>query len=68
MKGGQCWGALDVHHITTRGAGGGDVLENLITLCEGGAHNEAHLGLISKQSLRGILSELYGYVYEEENG
>lgn len=40
-------------------------MTNLITLCENGAHNKAHLGLIGKQSLRDILSELYGYVYEE---
>ncbi len=31
----------DPHHITTRGAGGGDVSENLIALCRQ-HHNEIH--------------------------
>jgi len=68
LKGGGCWGDLNVHHIDTRGSGGPDDLTNLITLCQNGAHNKAHLGLISKADLRAILSQLYGYVYEEDNG
>ena len=67
MMYGQCFGGLDVHHINTRGSGGGDILENMLTLCRG-AHTQAHEGLITKQSLRAILSELYGYNYEENNG
>ena len=46
-----CSGGLDVHHIDTRGSGGGDVKGNLILLCRR-HHNRAHQGLISKQQLR----------------
>ena len=41
------------HHITTRGAGGSDVPENLIQLCPS-CHSKAHNGLIDKDWLRRI--------------
>ena len=46
-----CSGGLEVHHINTRGSGGGDTEDNLILLCRL-HHNRAHQGLISKQQLR----------------
>ena len=42
---------LHVHHIKTRGAGGGDIPENLICLCWK-CHAKAHSGEINKDQLR----------------
>ena len=44
------WGPTHVHHIKSRGSGGGDVPENLISLCVG-CHDRAHRGLIAKADL-----------------
>ena len=60
---GHCWGGLDAHHIDTRGSGGDDVVENLITLCRK-HHNLAHADVITKDRLRQHLTLLYGYTYE----
>jgi 5-methylcytosine-specific restriction endonuclease McrA len=60
---GGCSEGLDPHHIVTRGAGGDDVPENIITLCRR-HHNDAHAGKISKYELYGILTEFYNYQYE----
>lgn len=32
----ECWGGIEAHHVTTRGAGGGD--EQVVSLCRG-AHS-----------------------------
>ncbi len=50
--GGQ-WSVV-AHHITTKGAGGHDLPENLISLCVL-CHNKAHHGGISIQRLREIV-------------
>jgi len=42
---------LQVHHVKSKGSGGGDVPENLITLCAK-CHTKAHNGEISKEELR----------------
>jgi len=59
-----CSAGLDCHHITHRGAGGGDILENGISLCRR-HHNRVHNGWISKMTMRSWLTRLYGYQYEE---
>jgi hypothetical protein len=58
----DCSGGLDPHHIKTRGSGGGDTLENGITLCRR-HHNLAQSNVIPSSKLRAILSEYYGYHY-----
>lgn len=45
------WGVVHVHHIKTRGSGGGDVPENLISLCYE-CHTKAHAGKLSKEFLK----------------
>ncbi len=60
-----CSGGVDVHHISTRGAGGDDSLENMICLCRR-HHNMAHYGLISRGKLREILQLYWKYIYTEE--
>ena len=45
---------IDMHHIHTRGSGGGDVRGNLIRLCRQ-HHNMAHNGLISRATLKDYL-------------
>jgi 5-methylcytosine-specific restriction endonuclease McrA len=57
-----CAGGLDVHHIQTRGSGGDDAVENLITLCRK-HHSEAHTRRIEPEDLQNILRMLYGYPY-----
>jgi len=49
---GSTW-ELQVHHIKSRGSGGGDVPENLICLCVE-CHTKAHAGRIPKWYLRSI--------------
>ncbi len=62
---GPCGGTgLHVHHIDTRGSGGDDIPEDLITLCPG-HHNKAHLGQIAKTVMRGLLIRYFQYEYEE---
>ena len=46
---------LAVHHIKSKGSGGGDVPDNLITIC-GNCHGMAHSGEISKDRLRSVLA------------
>ena len=48
---GACWGGLDVHHIQSRGSGGGNLEDNLVLLCRK-HHNLAHMGQISREELR----------------
>lgn len=43
-------GAVHVHHIRSRGAGGDDVLENLISLCPE-CHDLVHRGRIPREWL-----------------
>ncbi len=53
---GECWGPLDPHHVISRGAGGGDTEDNVILLCRN-HHQQAHSGLISKETLRSYMTE-----------
>lgn len=55
-------GSAHIHHIKTRGSGGDDTLENLITLCAT-HHYYAHQRVLKAERLREILSNAYGYVY-----
>ena len=57
-----CVGGLSVHHIKTRGSGGHDVPENLITLCQK-HHNMAQAYQIPVAELHAILTKFFGYVY-----
>ena len=52
-----CWlrYGLSVHHIKSRGSGGGDTSDNLITLCRK-CHDRAHSARLSKGRLREIKS------------
>lgn len=52
------------HHIKSRGAGGDDIRENLISLC-GECHQKAHSGNISRQTLVQIVAERERVSYEE---
>lgn len=54
-----------VHHIKTRGAGGHDVVENLVTLCRP-HHDEAHHGRWAMKELFKMLADRYGYCYDVE--
>jgi predicted restriction endonuclease len=60
-----CSGGLDPHHIRSKGAGGQDVPENLITLCRE-HHDAAHRGEITPGQLTAILSRRFGYEYAED--
>jgi len=57
-------GPFEVHHIKSRGAGGDDVAENLITLCVGptanDCHGKVHRGEISRETLREIIARRNG--------
>jgi hypothetical protein len=64
MKDGCSWG-VDVHHISSRGSGGDDTLENLICLCRR-HHNKAHAGELSRGRLRAILHLYWSYIYTDE--
>lgn len=55
----ECSGELDAHHITSRGAGGGDNLENGILLCRR-HHQMAHMNDIQRWELRNWLFFLHG--------
>jgi hypothetical protein len=62
---GECVpGALHGHHIETRGSGGDDVKENLITLCPR-HHDLAHRNGIKREVLCEILSERFGYHFPD---
>jgi hypothetical protein len=63
LKFGECCDGFDVHHIETRGSGGGDEPENLITLCRN-HHNAAHAAIIPVKELKAILSERFDYRYD----
>jgi 5-methylcytosine-specific restriction endonuclease McrA len=45
------WGDVHVHHIKSKGSGGGDIPENLISLCYK-CHTKAHIGKLSKEFLK----------------
>ena len=55
---GSSW-CIEVHHIVSRGAGGHDVPENLISLCLK-CHAMAHNGRISKRQLKEIVARREG--------
>ncbi len=59
---GGCSSGLDVHHITSKGAGGSDVKENLVTLCRK-HHIMAQNKQIPVEELRQILTIYYDYHY-----
>ena len=61
----NCSAGLDVHHIQTKGSGGGDVQENLITLCRK-HHDMAGARRIRPEELHAVLSMYYAYEYEDE--
>ena len=44
-------GAIHVHHLKSRGSGGHDTPDNLISLCKD-CHTAAHGGQISREQLR----------------
>ena len=53
---GKC-GQISVHHVKSRGSGGGDTSDNLVSLGElCGCHTKAHNGQISKAELRAIIA------------
>jgi len=54
---------VNPHHITTKGAGGDDNLENGISLCHQ-HHVDTHNGHYSPATLRWILKLVYGYDWE----
>lgn len=60
---GPCTPGYDVHHITSKGAGGGDTKENLICLCRK-HHNMTHGAQITRNDLRQILAKRYKYNYD----
>ena len=61
-----CSDGLDGHHIKTRGSGGDDVLENIISLCRM-HHDMAGAYKIEPEELLSILTLFHGYVYENIN-
>ena len=60
-----CSDGLDPHHIKTKGSGGDDTRENLITLCRK-HHNEAQERKIRAGELRAILQKWFHYEYTQE--
>lgn len=64
FRGDPCQFGLDPHHIIPRSAGGGDMSNNLITLCRK-HHDMAEEKRISSEDLRDILVEVYGEEYGE---
>ncbi len=58
-----CAVELDAHHITSRGAGGGDNLENGILLCRR-HHQQAHMNTIPREKLR----EWLDFLHREKHG
>ena len=60
-----CSGGLDPHHIKTKGSGGGDTKENLITLCRK-HHDLAQTRRIRAGELREILQRFFHYEYTQE--
>jgi hypothetical protein len=55
-----CVPGFDVHHIYSRGSGGGDTQDNLICLCRK-HHQMAHNGKISRELMEEALKRLYGF-------
>lgn len=49
----KCW--TNKHHVTSKGASGDDVEDNLIELC-GICHRKVHDGIISKEKLIKIIN------------
>ena len=47
-------GIVHVHHIKSKGSGGDDLPENLISLCPS-CHDKAHRARISKEALKEIV-------------
>jgi len=50
---------LQVHHVVSRGSGGPDMPENLITLCAS-CHTLAHGGCISRDELWRVIAQREG--------
>lgn len=55
----ECSEGLDAHHITHRGGGGDDHLENGIALCRR-HHQMAHSNQITRQQMRDWIDFLHG--------
>jgi 5-methylcytosine-specific restriction endonuclease McrA len=55
---------LQVHHVVSKGSGGPDARENLITLCRL-CHLRAHAGEIDKAALWAIVARREGITPEE---
>ena len=55
---------LQVHHVVSKGSGGPDARENLITLCRL-CHLRAHAGEIDKATLWAIVARREGVTPEE---
>lgn len=55
----ECSAGLDAHHITHRGGGGDDSLENGISLCRR-HHQLAHMNVIVRDQMHKWLEVLYG--------
>lgn len=53
-----CREGVQVHHIKSKGSGGGDTPENLISLCWV-CHRKVHDGLIKREVLRRGENEQY---------
>ena len=53
-----------IHHIVTRGSGGPDLRENLVSLCQF-HHGQAHSGQIRKDSLQQMVADREGISYSE---
>ena len=63
LKYGDCYGPLDVHHLRTRGSGGDDVPENMITLCRK-HHTMAGDWIIPREELEELLHDWFGYDFQ----
>ena len=60
---GRCvHGVIHPHHMKTRGSGGDDSAENIISLCPY-HHDLAQSHSIPIEILHAIMTELYGYSY-----
>ena len=63
----QHFGVMDVDHIVKRSLRGTNEVTNLITLCRGCHNNYEIMNPYRKVSLlRSILSEKYGYAYDDK--
>ena len=61
-----CVEGYDVHHIHSRGSGGGDLEDNLICLCRK-HHQDAHSGTITREQLVQALARFYPEMFQQTN-